>query len=58
MSTTTQLTNIPELIENVRVSMATIDNESIHPNQMQESIALVGAPGTAKTYTATHTFRS
>ena len=54
---TTQLTNIPELIENVRVSMATIDNESIHPNQMQESIALVGAPGTAKTYTATHTFR-
>ena len=45
---TTQLTNIPELIDNVRVSMATIDNESIHPNQMQESIALVGAPGTSQ----------
>jgi hypothetical protein len=54
---TTQLTNIPELIDNVRVLMATIDDDSVHPNQMRDSIALVGAPGTAKTYTATHTFR-
>lgn len=53
----TQTTNIPELLDNVRVLMATVDEDSVHPNQMMDTIALVGAPGTAKTYTATHSFR-
>jgi len=49
--------NIPELISNVEVHMHTIDEDSKHPNQMMHSIAIVGAPGTAKTHTAQYTFR-
>lgn len=54
---TTQLISIPELLDNVAVHMATIDPSSVHPKQMQHSICLIGAPGTAKTYTATHQMR-
>jgi hypothetical protein len=54
---TTQLISIPELLDNVEIHMATVDPSSVHPNQMQHSICLIGAPGTAKTYTATHQMR-
>ena len=51
------IVNLPELISNVEVHMHTIDEDSEHPNQMMHSIAIIGAPGTAKTHTAQYTFR-
>lgn len=54
---TTQLISIPELLDNVEIHMATVEPSSVHPKQMQHSICLIGAPGTAKTYTATHQMR-
>ena len=44
-----QLINLKQLELNVAIHMATIDDESVHANQMMHSIMLVGAPGTAKT---------
>ena len=51
------LVTIAELNANAKVHMHTVDKDSPHPDQMQESICIVGPPGTAKTANATTTFR-
>jgi hypothetical protein len=51
------MVTIAELNANVKVHMEVVDDNSRHPKQMQESICIVGPPGTAKTANATTVFR-